>query len=113
MMPKNTNILIYAPFFHRDDRRLEYANRFTPDLWLSDEVAPGFSGSPSQWPLIPFSSGPAICPGRNLVLLLGSYMLASLMGEHTFELVPQDRLNRHHPLPATLDHFSLRFRLLD
>ena len=24
-----------------------------------------------------------------------------------------DRLNRYHPLPATLDHFSLRFRLVD
>lgn len=85
----------------------------TPQLWLDDAVAPGFSGSPGQWPLIPFSSGPAICPARNLVLLLGSHMLAALMGRHRFELIPSDRLNRYHPLPATLDHFSLRFRLLD
>jgi cytochrome P450 len=31
------------------------------------------------WPLIPFSEGPAVCPGRNLALLLSSAMLARLL----------------------------------
>jgi cytochrome P450 len=113
VMPKHTSILIYAPFFHRDDTRLDFANRFAPEIWLDDDVAPGFSGSPSEWPLIPFSSGPAICPGRNLVLLLGSYMLAEFLGKHRFEFTQPDRLSPHRPLPATLNHFTLRFRLVE
>jgi cytochrome P450 len=62
-MPAGTGILIFAPFFHRDDARLPYAHTFHPDLWLEDD--PDVKGNPPRdWPLVPFSGGPGICPGR-------------------------------------------------
>jgi cytochrome P450 len=96
-----TGILIYAPFFHRDDRRLPYADRFTPDLWLEERTR-------EDWPLIPFSAGPAICPGRNLVLLATSAMLAALLDEREVHLVSH-QMGPDRPLPALLDNYSLRF----
>jgi cytochrome P450 len=71
VMPAQTGIILFVPFFHRDDQRLPFAHRFSPELWREDRV--------EQWPLIPFSGGPATCPGQNLVLLLASAMLASLL----------------------------------
>jgi hypothetical protein len=50
-----------------------------------------------------------MCPGRNLVLLLSSAMLASLLDARQVRLRRPARLG--HSLPATLNHFSLRFVL--
>lgn len=106
VMPAHTSILIFAPFFHRDDRRLPNADRFSPETWLEEP--------PDQpWPLIPFSGGPAICPGRYLVLLLTSAMLAALLDGRLVRLQPADRLREGRPLPATLNSYSLRFALED
>lgn len=105
-MPARTGILIFAPFFHRDDERLPYADRFSPELWLEER-------SPAEWPLIPFSGGPANCPGRNLVLLLTSTLLARLLVHRNLQLNPAGRLDPRNPLPATLDNYSLRFDLDD
>ncbi|PMR73599.1 cytochrome P450 [Billgrantia endophytica] len=103
-MPADTSILILAPYFHRDDRHLDDANRFDPDLWLKPEGA-------GEWPLIPFSGGPGICPGRHLVLLVTSAMLASLMKRHEFRLDPPDRLLASQPMPALLSNYHLRFKV--
>jgi hypothetical protein len=47
------------------------------------------------------------------VLLLGSHMLSALLGKHDFRLMPEERLRPDRPLPGTLDHFTLRFRMID
>jgi cytochrome P450 len=104
VMPARTGILIFAPFFHRDDQRLSYAHTFTPDLWMQERTD-------EDWPLIPFSGGPAMCPGRNLVLLLSSNMLAALFDNRQVRLKPPNRLDASRPLPGTLDNYSLRFDL--
>ena len=103
-MPAGTSVLIFVPFFHRDNRRLPYADRFSPDLWLEER-------STADWPLVPFSGGPVTCPGQNLVLLLASTALASLLDGHRFVLQGPTRLDAHRPLPATLNHFALHFAL--
>ncbi|ESR26060.1 cytochrome P450 [Lutibaculum baratangense] len=103
-MPAGTGVFIYAPFFHRDDENLPFAHRFEPDIWLNPQRQ-------GDWPLIPFSGGPAICPARNLVPTVGSLMLAELLSASGFELVQPDTLHPDHPLPGTLDNFALRFRL--
>lgn len=103
-MPAGTGILIYAPFFHRDERHLDYAHRFEPGVWLRERHA-------GDWPLIPFSGGPARCPGQNLVLMLTSAMLAALLRRRRYELLPAERLDPGRPLPGTLDNYGLRFRL--
>jgi cytochrome P450 len=104
VMPKGTGILIFAPFFHRDDRRLPWAHRFAPEIWLDQRAA-------DQWPLIPFSGGPGICPGQNLVLLTATTMLASILGKRTVRMQDARRLDPSRPMPAILDNYSLRFDL--
>ncbi|MFC0252782.1 cytochrome P450 [Massilia consociata] len=102
-MPPGTGVLIHAPFFHRDDRRLPYADRFTPELWLQEQ-------GEQDWPLIPFSDGPVTCPGRNLVLMLTSAMLASLLDGRSLRLASGQLLDPAR-LPGTLDNYALRFAL--
>src|SRR3954447_13703601 len=96
-----TTLLIHAPFFHRDATRLEFADRFAPELWLQGEPE-------HEWPLVPFSAGPAECAGRNVVLLLGSSLLARLRAGRDLH---QNRIDANRPLPATLSPFSLRFEV--
>lgn len=98
----DTSLVIFAPFFHRDDTRLAYADRFAPELWL---------GEPSldRWPLIPFSDGPVVCPGQNLVLLTTSTMLGALLEHLDVELDPVDRLRGDRPMPSILSPFDLAF----
>ncbi len=102
IVPAHTTIVIFAPFFHRDTERLEYADRFHPSVWLSPHSADAV-------PLIPFSDGPAVCPGRNLVLLLSTAMLASLLEHGRYRLQRPSRLCSGEPLPGTLNHFAMRF----
>ncbi|WP_111412251.1 cytochrome P450 [Billgrantia lactosivorans] len=103
-MPADTSLLILAPYFHRDERHLASANRFDPDLWLKPEAA-------GAWPLIPFSGGSGICPGRRLVLLVTSTVLASCLSRREFRLDPPSRLLSSKPMPPLLDNYALRFRL--
>jgi cytochrome P450 len=102
-MPAKTSILIYAPYFHRDDQNLDYAHQFMPDIWLN--------GAADEWPLVPFSGGPGTCPGKQLVLLLTSAMLAAILDRREVSLIPPTRLDPAKPLPATLNNYGLRFGL--
>jgi cytochrome P450 len=101
-MPKGTGVIVFAPFFHRDDERLAFADRFVPEIWLRD--APD-----EQWPLVPFSLGSGACPGRNVVLLVTSTMLAAIIRARDVRLRSHPHLAGGGPLPGTLSHFSLRF----
>jgi cytochrome P450 len=95
-------VLIYAPFFHRDRKLLPYADRFTPELFLRDRTR-------DDWPLIPFSSGPAVCPGQDLVLHTTTSMLAALLGEARWREAGAQRLDPAEPLPGTLDNYAIEF----
>jgi len=100
--PAGTTVLIFTPFFHRDPD-LPYADRFDPDLWLDGRAAE----NPA---LVPFSAGPAICPGRDLVRFCASTMLANLVHDHRYEQASGTVLSPDRPLPATLDNFHLKLR---
>jgi cytochrome P450 len=95
-----TTVLIFTPFFHRDPE-LAYADRFEPEIWLDGRAA----DNPA---LVPFSAGPAVCPGRDLVLFCTSSLLAHLLNEHRYDLASGPVLAPDRPLPATLDNFHLR-----
>ncbi len=97
-----TSLVIFAPFFHRDGSRLAYADRFEPSLWLDEP-------SSDRWPLVPFSGGPVVCPGRELVLLTTSTLLAGLLERLDLRLDPVDRLRSDRPMPSVLNPFDLRF----
>ena len=105
-MPARCGVLVFAPYFHRDTRRLPQADSFDPGLWLQQDSAR--PGVPEDWGVVPFSDGPVRCPGRQLVLLLTSALLARLLQDNTFTL-ESHRLSPDRPLPGTLDHFALRF----
>jgi cytochrome P450 len=63
LLPARTTVVVVSSFFHRDERTLPFADRFTPEIWLDGQAQENLS-------LIPFSAGPGACPGRNLVLLV-------------------------------------------
>ncbi|WAP50688.1 cytochrome P450 [Arthrobacter sp. ATA002] len=105
-MPGNCGVLIYTPYFHRDEDNLPHAHAFRPERWLAD-------AEDTDWPMVPFSEGPVICPGRQLVLMMTSAMLASLLENRTFTLASSQHLSPKALLPGTLDHFSLRFTIHD
>jgi cytochrome P450 len=102
--PAGTTVLIFTPFFHRD-ADLPYADRFEPDIWLDGRA----EANPA---LVPFSGGPALCPGRDLVQFCASTTLANLVRHHGFDQASGPALSPDRPLPATLDNFHLKFTLL-
>ncbi|XKH57370.1 cytochrome P450 [Citricoccus nitrophenolicus] len=99
ILPAGTALVIFAPFFHRDDATLPEAHRFSPDLWMRDR-------DDSDWPLVPFSGGPGMCPGRNVVLLTSSLVLGELLNRR--DLTAGKPLDTGH-LPGTLSPFSSTF----
>jgi cytochrome P450 len=98
---KGTGIIIFTPFFGRDDEKLNFAHRMSPDIWersQNDALVP--------LGIIPFSSGPAICPAHNLVPLLACLVIEAVLAERELSLIAP-RLDPQQ-LPGTLNHFEIR-----
>ncbi|MBB3052949.1 hypothetical protein FHS23_003992 [Prauserella isguenensis] len=95
-------LLAFAPLFHRDSARLPYADRFAPDVWLDGRAA-------AQPALVPFSAGPAACPGRDVVLFTTATFLAVFLRDREPQLDETGgaRLDGGR-VPASLNHFALR-----
>lgn len=98
-----SSVVVFAPFFHRDERNVPEAHRFAPELWLRERTD-------ADWPLVPFSGGPAMCPGRNVVLLMASTVLGRLVAERRYAVAGAP-LRPGEPLPGSLSPFHLRFRV--
>jgi cytochrome P450 len=92
---------VVSSVFHRDDEALEFANRFEPEVWLDGR-------SDGDWPLIPFSAGPAVCPGRNVVLLTTSVATSQVVTNYDLDLDPATRRKLIPTMPATFDHTTPR-----
>ncbi|MGO1052324.1 cytochrome P450 [Crossiella sp. CA198] len=97
-IPAGSTIILFTPYLHRAPAG------FTPEIWRDGTAQ--FHGA-----LVPFSDGPAVCPGRNLVLFLTTQVLATLRREHEIGLLSRAHLRPEHPLPSVLNHFALRFAL--
>ncbi|KAL2131485.1 hypothetical protein VTI74DRAFT_4973 [Chaetomium olivicolor] len=99
---KGTGVIVFAPFFHRDGERLEFADRLVPEQWSDREMdlAKG---------LVPFSAGPAICPAHNLVPMVGGIAIDAVVGRARIELV-QPQLDPK-ALLGTLDHTEVKLEL--
>ncbi|GAB3212632.1 cytochrome P450 [Marinactinospora endophytica] len=102
-VPQGTPFLILTSFFQRDPA-LPYADAFTPEVWLDGRAD-------ANWALAPFSRGPGHCPGQNLVLLVTTALLAELVRQRDYQLAEPSDLDPGRPLPHTLDHFALDFRV--
>jgi cytochrome P450 len=59
--------------------------------------------------LVPFSAGPAECPGRDLVLFTTSSVLAHLLDTFDIRLSSQPELSPGEPLPMTLNQLTPNF----
>jgi cytochrome P450 len=84
--PAGTGYLIVTSFFQR-----ARGGCFDPDLWLSGRAE-------EDWALVPFSRGPARCPGRELVLFTTGTMLAALRERYALT-----------QLSTPANHAALRF----
>ncbi|MEU4194225.1 cytochrome P450 [Kribbella sp. NPDC026611] len=99
--PAGTEFAIVSSVFHRDDEALDFADRFEPSIWLD-----GRSDGP--WPIIPFSTGPAECPGRNVVLLTTSAAVSHVATHFDLDVDPVTRARLADDLPATFNHATVR-----
>ncbi|TCC01535.1 cytochrome P450 [Kribbella soli] len=99
--PAGTEFVIVSSVFHRDDDALEFANRFEPAVWL-DGRADG------PWPIIPFSEGPAECPGRNVVLLATSTAVSHIASSYDLDVDPATRTKLAGAMPGTFNHAGVR-----
>ncbi|ADB32875.1 conserved hypothetical protein [Kribbella flavida DSM 17836] len=99
--PAGTEFAIVSSVFHRDGEALKFADEFVPEIWL-DGRADG------EWPLIPFSAGPAVCPGRNVVLLTTSAAASHVVAHFDLDPDPATRSKLAGAMPATFDHSSPR-----
>ena len=106
VIPHGATTVIISQYFHRDPDAIESADRFMPREWTSgrlQEVAG----------VVPFSDGAGECPGRNVVMLFSSLMLATLIRHfdvHDNILSPQVG-NAESDMPWALDHFDLKVTL--
>ncbi|WP_308258742.1 cytochrome P450 [Saccharothrix obliqua] len=89
-LPSGTTFVVFTPYFHRDPVRLPHADRYAPEIWPHP-------GDPA---IVPFSGGPGVCPGRDLVLTTAGAVLDGIRSALAYEPLSE-------PLPATLDHFRL------
>jgi cytochrome P450 len=104
-LPAGTAVAVYAPYFHRDDDAVGDAHRFAPELWLGEGPV---GDARTDWPLIPFSEGPGVCPGQNLVLLTASTFLATLLEHHDHALRHPRALDPAQ-VPGVISPFAVRF----
>ncbi|KXX83319.1 Cytochrome P450 4c3 [Madurella mycetomatis] len=99
---KGAGVIIYAPLFHRDDERLDFAHKMSTSTWMDKEADPPKA-------LFPFSAGPAMCPAHNLVPMVGSLVIDVLLSRASVALV-EPKLDPKS-LPGTLDHFEIKLHL--
>jgi len=103
-LPAKTGLIIFTPYFHRDTERLEFADRFAPEIWKDGRTS-------SHQSIVPFSDGSGVCPGRWVVLLLTGAFIAGLIDGREVTIASQHTLGPDAPLPGTMDNYTLRFRV--
>ena len=99
--PAGTEFAIVSSVFQRDDEAVDFANSFQPSIWL-DGRADG------SWPILPFSAGPAECPGRNVALLATSTAVSHVAANYDLDVDPATRTKLADPLPTTFNHTTIR-----
>lgn len=101
-IPAESAFMILTAAFHRDPDNVPYADAFTPEAWLD--------GRAQTQAFLPFSAGPAVCPGQNLVLFIATTALANLLRGNSFTLESTPTIDPFSAVPATVNHYSLHFR---
>ena len=90
-----TGVVLVSSYWHRDPALGADAAAFRPGADRSAAV------------VVPFSAGPVVCPGRDVVLHTTSHLLAALVRAARWSPVSHPGLARD-PLPGSLAHSALR-----
>jgi cytochrome P450 len=85
-IPAGWRIAVGPRSVHFDARYYPEPQRFDPDRWLSDDPRPPFS-------YIPFGGGPRVCIGQHFAQLEMHVLLALLLREFEWDLVPEQDLS--------------------
>ncbi|MGG7105184.1 cytochrome P450 [Rhodococcus sp. 24CO] len=101
-IPADSAFMILTAAFHRDPDNVPFADVFMPEAWLE--------GRAETQAFMPFSGGPAVCPGQNLVLFVATTALAKLLCENNYSLELTPTIDPDSVVPATLNHCSLHLR---
>lgn len=104
LTPKGTPVLIHNLFNHRNRERVEYADRFAPEEWVSGDAG-------ERWDFNFFSNGPQGCPGAGLSVFLGQAFLGRLLTQAEPKVVAGTRPKYGRPLPYAFDIFELKVLL--
>ncbi|WP_136520099.1 cytochrome P450 [Cellulomonas telluris] len=108
VLPPGHGVALVSSWFHRDPERRPAADTFDPGFW--DGTAwTGPAGSAEPWLVVPFSAGPVVCPGEDVVLLTASTLLSDLVRDVRWSPDSHPGL-AEDPLPPTLAHEHLRMR---
>jgi cytochrome P450 len=104
VLPKDTQVLIYNVFNHRNRERIPYADRFSPGEWVSGDAG-------DDWSYNFFSHGPQGCPGAGLSVFLGQTVLAHVLDVGT-PTVSGTSLDPTKSLPHSLDLYGFSVDLV-
>ncbi|WP_206305999.1 cytochrome P450 [Streptomyces sp. RFCAC02] len=101
VVPAGTAFAAFTPYFHRARPAGPYGDAFVPEIWLDGRA----ERDPA---LVPFSGGPGVCPGENVVLLTATAWLAALIADRAYAVLSPGAPRADAPVPPTIDHFGLR-----
>jgi hypothetical protein len=101
LISRGTGIIIFTPFFGRDDEKLDFAHKMSPDIWQRAQ-----NDALAELGIIPFSNGPAVCPAHNLVPLVACLVVSAVLAKRELSLIAP-KLDPER-LPGTLNHFEIR-----
>src|SRR5262245_19675525 len=98
-IPAGRQIIIWNSFNHRN-RAYPFADTFTPDAWAEGRPTGLFNA---------LTSGPQVCAGVNLLLLIGKAVLVAVLSQGRYVLL-EPPLDPGRPMPYAFNVFDLRLR---
>jgi cytochrome P450/nitrite reductase/ring-hydroxylating ferredoxin subunit len=104
-VPKGTGVIVLTRLPTLDAARFVEPHAFKPERWIDPGAGPHDASS-----LVPFGSGPRICPGRSLALVEMRVVLAMLYRNFTVERVGRTR-DVTERMAFTMTPVGLRVRL--
>lgn len=98
VIPANTQVIIHNGFNHRDAETHDFADRFSPELWLTTDVDYRFNH---------LSNGSQVCAGKDLALYIAKAVLATLFADNRLRL-HKPGLDATGPIPYAYDHYGIK-----
>lgn len=88
-IPQGWTVRVEIAGTHRDERRWTQADQFDPDRWGAERA----EQRQQNLGFIPFGGGPRICLGQSFALTEMRVMLALLLRDYRWELLPEQDLS--------------------